>query len=183
MADDGKRVCVARIGAPHGVRGAVRLFAFTADPADVAAYGPLETEDGRRRLTIRSLKPGKDVLIAEFTGVADREAADALKNVRLYVDRTSLPEPEAEDEWYHADLIGLSVSNGAGETVGEVIAVQDFGGGDLLEIRWDGRRQTVYLPFTRDAVPVVDVKGGFLIVDPPAGLLDEGGTEDREEAP
>lgn len=183
MADDVRRVCIARIGAPHGVRGQVRLQAFTAEPADVAAYGALETEDGTRRVEILGLKPGKTGFIADLKGVTDRNAAEALKNARLYVSRTVLPEAD-EEEWYHADLIGLAVRDGGGETVGEVVTVQDFGGGDLLEIRYRDRRQTVYLPFTRDAVPTVDVAGGFVIVDPPAGLLDEAdsGAESPEDA-
>ncbi len=179
MADDGNRVCIARIGAPHGVRGQVRLHAFTADPADVAAYGPLETEDRSRRLEIVGLRPGKNALIADLAGVEDRNDAETLTNKRLYVDRDRLPPPD-EDEWYHADLIGLAVRDGAGETVGEIVAVQDFGGGDLLEIRYRQLRQTVYVPFTAEAVPTVDVKGGFVVVDPPAGILDEAPSPDGE---
>lgn len=179
MAEQDKRVCIARVGAPHGVRGQVRLHAFTADPAAVASYGPLETEDGSRTVEVKSLRPGKNCLIAELSGVDDRDAAEALKNERLYVDRSRLPEPEAE-EWYQADLIGLDVRDGSGETVGRVVSVQDFGGGDLLEIRWKGLRQTVYMPFTLEAVPTIDVPGGFLVVDPPSGILDEGAEPDEQ---
>ena len=173
MADDANRVCIARIGAPHGVRGAVRLHAFTADPADVTAYGPLETEDGARRLKVKSLRPAKNALVAVIEGLNDREDADRLKNVRLFVDRSKLPAPD-EDEWYHADLVGLDVRNGAGDTVGTVASMQNFGGGDLMEIRYEGMRQTVYVPFTREAVPAIEVAKGFVIVDPPAGLIDDG---------
>lgn len=181
MADGDNRVCIARIGAPHGVRGQVRLHAFTADPADVAAYGALETEDGGRRVEIASLKPGKNALIADLKGVTDRNDAETLKNARLYVSRHRLPEPD-EEEWYHADLIGLAVRDGSGATVGEIVAVQDFGGGDLLEVRWEGLRQTVYVPFTREAVPTVEVAKGFVVVDPPAGLLGEA-AGDKSETP
>jgi|FEC22Drversion2_1045045.scaffolds.fasta_scaffold00382_39 16S rRNA processing protein RimM len=171
-AEAGARVCVGVVGAPHGVRGEVRVASHTQDPLDLGAYGPLETEDGRR-LEVKAVRPGKNVVIATFEGITDRNAAEALRNRRLYVARDRLPEP-AEDEFYHADLIGLRAETADGLLLGTVLAVQDFGGGDLLELRLAGSRRTAYLPFTRAVVPVVDVKGGRLVVDPPAGLLDDG---------
>jgi 16S rRNA processing protein RimM len=172
MTGRDRRVCVAVIGAPHGVRGEVRVRSHTGDPLDFAAYGPLETEDGARRLTVTSVKPGKGVVIARFEGVSDRDGAEALKNQRLYVDRDRL-RAAAADEWYHADLIGLAVVDTAGAAVGRVTAVDDFGAGDLLEVALSGTRRTVLIPFTAAVVPVVDIEAGRIVVDPPAGLLDE----------
>lgn len=179
MAGSHTRVCVGVVGAPHGVRGEVRVSSHTSNPLDLGAYGPLETEDGRR-LKLRKVRPGKNVVIATFEGVADRDAAEALKNRRLYVARDRLPEPD-EDEWYHADLIGLRAETAEGATIGTVLAVQDFGGGDLIELKLAGSSRTAYLPFTRAVVPVVDVTGGRLVVDPPEGLLDEGTERDDTE--
>lgn len=181
-ATDDRRVCVGVVGAPHGVRGEIRIRSHTADPLDIAAYGPLETEDGRT-LRIRTVKPGKGVVVATFEGITDRNAAEALKNLRLYVDRDRLPEPE-EDEWYHADLIGLAVVGKDGSEIGTVTAAHDFGGGDLLEVALTETRRTVFIPFTRAVVPEVDVVAGRLVVDPPPGLFeeDEPGMKKDEDA-
>ncbi len=174
MAGKHERLCVGIIGAPRGVRGEVRIKSFTADPLDIAAYGPVETEDGRT-LTITAAQPAKSVVVVRFKGIADRDQAEALKNVRLYIDRALLPEPD-DEEWYHADLIGLAVADTDGTRIGTVATVQDFGGGDLLEVALEGQRKTVFVPFTRDVVPVVNVKDGLVVIDPPPGLMDE---EDR----
>ncbi|MEJ8574766.1 ribosome maturation factor RimM [Microbaculum marinum] len=171
MTGKSNRVCVGVVGAPHGVRGEVRIKSETADPLDIAAYGPLSTEDGRT-LTIRSVRPAKGVVVASIEGITDRDAAETLKNRRLYVDRDRLPEPD-EDEWYHADLVGLSAVGVDGAKIGTVTAVQDFGGGDLLEVALSESRRTVFVPFNRTVVPDVDIAAGRLIVDPPDGLLDE----------
>src|ERR1051325_5358096 len=127
------RVCIAQIGAAHGVRGEVRLKPFTEDPLAVTRYGALESEDGRRRFEIEGARRAKDMLVVRLKGVADRNAAEALKNIRLYVAREKLPQPEA-DEFYHADLIGLIAQKQNGETVGTVKAIHNFSAGDLLEI-------------------------------------------------
>lgn len=177
MAGNGdQRVCVGVVGAPHGVRGEVRIKSETADPLDIAAYGPVRTESGRT-LTIRSVRPGKGVVVATFEGIDDRDAVAALKNQRLYIDRDRLPAPD-EDEWYYADLIGLSAADTDGAEVGTVLAVQDFGGGELLEIALEGSRRTIFVPFTRAAVPEIDIKAGRLVIDPPEGLFGED--EDRQ---
>src|SRR5262245_24074210 len=126
------RVCIAQIGAAHGVRGEVRLKAFTQDPLSVAGFGPLEAEDGRR-IEIETVRPAKDMLVARLKGVTDRNAAEALTNLRLYVARERLPEVE-DDEFYHADLIGLAATTSDGAPFGIVKAVHNFGAGDLLEI-------------------------------------------------
>lgn len=165
------RVLIAEIGAARGIRGEVRIRSYAQDPAALADYGPLVTGDGRK-LTIRRLKPAGNGLIAEIEGVTTRNDAEALRNVRLYVDRAVLPEPET-DEWYYTDLVGLEVRAPGGDAIGAVVAVQDFGAGDLLELRMEGAASTVYVPFTREVVPQVDVAAGFLVLDPPPGLLDE----------
>ena len=162
----GGRVCVGRIGAAHGTRGEVKLWSFTADPMAVADYGALESEDGTRRFEIEAVRPAKDVLVARFKGVTDRNAAEALKNIRLYVARERLPATET-GEFYHADLIGLPAVRANGEAVGTVKAIHNFGAGDLLEIEPAGGGATVLWPFDEATVPVVDVAGGRIVVEPP----------------
>jgi 16S rRNA processing protein RimM len=162
MAD---RVCVAQIGAPHGVRGEVRLWTFTADPMAVTRYGPLETEDGKRAFEIGKVRPAKGHLVARLQGVEDRDAAERLTNIKLFVSRERLPPPE-DDEFYHADLIGLRVEDEGGNQIGVVSAVHNFGAGDILEIQ-PPEGGTMLLPFTEAAVPEVDIKGGRLVVVPP----------------
>lgn len=159
------RVCIAQIGAAHGVRGEVRLKAFTEDPLSVARYGPLEAEDGKRRFEIEAVRPAKDMMVARFKGITDRDAAERLKNLRLYVARERLPKP-ADDEFYHADLVGLTATTANGEAIGAVKAVHNFGAGDLLEIEPTGGA-TMMLPFNETVVPVVDVAGGRIVIEPP----------------
>jgi 16S rRNA processing protein RimM len=161
-----RRVLVAQIGAAHGLRGEVRLRSFTAEPMAVKDYGALESEDGTQRVEIESLRPARDVLIARLAGVADRNAAERLCNLRLFVARDRLPPPD-NDEFYHADLIGLSAVAPDGRDIGTVVALQNFGAGDLVEVKLaDGA--TVMLPFTRSVVPQVDVASGRIVVDWPA---------------
>lgn len=164
------RICVAKIGAAHGTRGEVRLWSFTARAEAVKAYGPLETADGRCAVEIESLRPSKDFFIARLKGVTDRAAAERLCHVELYVPRERLPPPEP-DEFYHADLIGLEARDMAGRAIGTVIAVHNFGAGDLLEIAPATGRDTVMLPFSTSTVPSVDIATGGIAVDLPEGLL------------
>jgi 16S rRNA processing protein RimM len=161
-----KRVCVAQIGAAHGLKGEVRLRSFTQEPSDFARYGALETEDGSRTLEIETARFAKDHFVAKFDGIDDRNAAEALRNVNLYVAREKLPAVEDDGTFYHADLVGLSAVTRDHCAFGEVVAVQNFGAGDILEIRRaDG--STLMLPFTQAAVPEIDLKGGTIVVDPP----------------
>ena len=160
------RVCVAQIGAPHGVRGEVRLWAFTEDPMAVTRYGPLEAEDGKRVFEIATLRPARGHLVARLRGIDDRNAAERLTNIKLYVPRERLPAP-AEDEFYHADLIGLAAVSPDGADIGTIVAVQNFGAGDLLEIQPAGSGTSMFLPFTKSAVPTVDIAAGRVIVVPP----------------
>ena len=165
-----ERICVAQIGAAHGVRGEVRLRSFTTDPMAVRAYGPLETEDGSARFEIETLRQAKDHLVARLRGVDDRDAAEKLTNLTLYVPRNRLPATDP-GEFYHADLIGLVAVDTKGASLGKVVAVQNFGAGDLLEIEVDERTGTVMVPFTEAAVPKVDIEGGRVVVDPPEGIF------------
>jgi 16S rRNA processing protein RimM len=165
-----RRICVGEIGAPHGVRGEVRLRSFTAEPAAIARYGPLETEDGRV-LAIETMRPGKGCLVARFAGIRDRDAAEQLTNTKLYVPRDRLPEPEEADEFYHADLIGLTAFDPQGKVLGTVVALHNFGAGDLIELRPAHGGATVLLPFNATVVPVVDIAGGRLVVNPPQESL------------
>jgi len=164
------RVCVGAVAGAFGVRGEVRLKSFTAEPEDVAAYGPLATEDGARTFEVTLVKPVKAGFAARLTGVSTKEQADALRGTRLYAGREALPDP-GEEEYYHADLIGLEVRDTGGTLLGRVRAIHDHGAGDLLEIHGPGLKQTVLLPFTREAVPTVDIAGGRIVADPPEGLF------------
>ena len=172
-------VQMAVIGAAHGIKGELRVKTFTGDPQALADYGTLYASDGRA-FEIAAIRPAKEVVVVRFKGVNDRNAAEALTGTELFVDRSALPEDMDEGEFYHADLIGLSVKDEAGATVGQVSAVQNFGGGDILEIQYAGRKG-VLIPFTKAAVPEVDLVAGFIRVEAiAAGLVDD---EDDEAAP
>jgi 16S rRNA processing protein RimM len=164
------RVCLGVVGGPHGVRGAMRIKSFTEEPEAIARYGALEDESGQRQFTLRITGNAKNVLIATLSGIADRDAAEALRGLRLYAARAALP-PTKEDEFYYADLVGLATVLPDGQPVGTVIAVHDFGAGDMLEIGRD-EGQPVLVPFTRATVPVVDIAGRRVVIDPPEGLFD-----------
>lgn len=183
MAAAAKRVCVGIVTGPHGIRGAVRVKSFTAVPEDIAGYGPVEDESGARRFTLRLEGAGKGTLIARISGVADRNQAEALRGLRLYLPRAALPEPE-DDEFYHADLIGLDAVREDGTPIGRVRAIHDFGAGDTLEIEREGAPPAM-VPFTRAVVPRVELAAGRLVIAPPPGLLDavpETADQDAEPA-
>jgi 16S rRNA processing protein RimM len=169
---DGARICLGQIGAPHGVRGQVRLRSFTSNPAAIAAYGSLQTEDGRI-LQLKSLRPAKDPakdhFVAAFADICDRDAAARLANAKLYVPRERLPQLADADEYYHADLIGLAVVDREGRRRGSVVAIHNFGAGDLIEVRLDEGGQSAMLPFDARHVPDVDVGAGRIVISPPAG--------------
>jgi 16S rRNA processing protein RimM len=176
-----RRVCVGVVTGAHGVRGAVRIKSFTAEPSDVGCYGPVEDENGERRFRLRVIGSAKGVLIARATGVSDRNAAEALQGLRLYLPRAALPPP-AEDEYYHADLIGLAVELADGTAIGHVRAVHDFGAGaDTLDIERPAGHLPAMVPFTRAVVPVVDLAGGRLVINPPPGLLEPVKQEPRPQ--
>lgn len=164
------RICVGAIAGAFGVRGEVRLKSFTADPAAIAAYSPLTSEDGTRSFAITLDRPVKGGFAARLSGVTSKEAADALQGTRLYARRDQLPSLP-DDEYYHADLIGLTVLDTGGAELGQVKAVLNHGAGDLLEIHGPGLKATVLLPFTHAAVPTVDLAAGRIIADPPDSLF------------
>lgn len=171
-------VQMATIGAPHGVRGEVRVRTFTGDPMALGDYGPLRDAEGRT-YTVAALRPAKTVLVVRFREIASREAAEAATGTALYVDRSALPDDLDEDEFYHADLIGLAVRDETGAEIGKVAAMQNFGGGDLVEIALSGRK-TVMVPFTLAAIPEISVEDGFVRVDSLAAGLVGTGEEDGE---
>jgi len=166
----GDLICLGQIGAPHGVRGEVRLRSFTSEPAAIAGYGPLQTEDGRV-IAIESLRPAKDHFVARLAGIGDRNAAEQLTNVRLYVPRNRLPEPDEPGEFYHADLVGLAVVDRAGARLGTVIAIHNFGAGDLIEVRADEGGATEFVPFDEANVPEIEIDARRIVVDPPQPLF------------
>jgi 16S rRNA processing protein RimM len=159
------KVCVARIGAAHGVRGAVKLWTFTEDPFAVKAYGPLSTKDGARHLEVASAREAKDHLVATFKGVTTREDAERLNGIELYIARDKLPATE-DDEYYHADLIGLVAVTTTDEPLGRVIAIHNFGAGNIIEIA-PPAGITMLLPFTNAVVPTVDIPGGRVVIELP----------------
>jgi 16S rRNA processing protein RimM len=175
-----RMVCVGRIGAAWGIQGGVRVTSYTQDPMAVAGYGPLSDETGARRFTLRPVRVQKGVVLARIDGVADRNAAEALKGVRLFVPRDALPETKEEDEFYHDDLIGMRAALADGSVLGQVVSVQTFGAGDMVEVRRE-TGGTVFVPFTRAVVPLVDLAAGRLVIDPPPGLLDGPEAPDAAE--
>lgn len=167
-------VCVARIGAAHGVRGAVKLWTFTEDPFAVRDYGPLLTKDGKGQFEVATAREAKDHLVATFKGVTTRDEAERLNGIELYVARDKLPATD-EDEYYHTDLIGLAAVTTEGDALGRVVAIHNFGAGDIIEIA-PPKGTTMLLPFTNAVVPEVDLAGGRVVIALPQEI--EG-----EEAP
>jgi 16S rRNA processing protein RimM len=161
-------ICVARIGAAHGVRGEVRLWTFTEDPLAVKRYGPLATRDGVRQFEVTHAREGRGHLVATLKGVTTREAAERLNGIELYIAREKLPAPD-EGEYYHADLIGLAAVNAANEPLGRVIAIHNFGAGDIIEIA-PPQGTTMLLPFTNAVVPSVDLAAGHVVIELPAEI-------------
>lgn len=170
------RICLGAVAGAHGVRGVVRLKSFTSEPGDIAAYGPVSDEEGDRVFEIEVIGEARGVLLARISGVEDRDAAESLKGVRLYVARDALPPP-GEEEYYHDDLLGLAAEGIDGARLGTVVGVQMVGETDVLEIDRGGGRPTALVPFTRAVVPMVDIAASRLVVDAPAGLI-----EDDDEA-
>ncbi|BAM86401.1 16S rRNA-processing protein [Bradyrhizobium oligotrophicum S58] len=178
-----KLICVARIGAAHGVRGEVRLWTFTEDPLAVLHYGPLATKDGARSFEVAKAREAKDHLVATIKGVTDRNAAERLNGLELYVSRDRLPATD-DDEYYHADLIGLAAETTAGVPLGRVLAIHNFGAGDIIEIA-PPSGSTLLLPFTNAVVPTVDLAGGRVIIELPAEVEadDESASDENEIEP
>ena len=161
-------ICIARIGAAHGVRGAVKLWTFTEDPLAVLRYGPLATKDGARQFVVTHAREAKGHLVATLKGIATREDAERLNGIELYIAREKLPAT-GEDEYYHADLIGLAAVNAADEPLGRVTAIHNFGAGDIIEIT-PPHGAAMLLPFTNAVVPTVDLAGGRVVIELPAEI-------------
>lgn len=183
--DSGKMVCVGVVSAAHGIRGHVRIKSFTAEPGDIARYGPVYDVTGGRPLRLTVTGRSRELVIARIEGIGDRDAAEALQGHRLFVPREAFPPLDAE-EFYHADLIGLRAELAAGleqprQILGAVVAVHDFGGGDILEVA-SGQGTSLMIPFTGDAVPEVNVAEGWLIIAPLPGLLDAGAVAEDDDA-
>ena len=164
------RVCLGVVAGAHGVRGLVKIKSFTEDPEDLAAYGALSDETGRRRFVVKLKGRVKGLLLAELEGIRDRDQAQALHGLQLYVARSALPRLDEDETFYQADLIGLAAEDPEGRPLGRVVAVPNFGAGDLLEVL-DPERVSQFFPFTRDIVPQVDLAGGRVVIRPPAEVV------------
>ncbi len=149
----------------RGIKGEVRIKSFTDDPVDIASYGPLYDQTGMRQFDVRANGTQKGTVLAWIDGVNDRNVAEALKRTELFIERSQLPPPD-EDEFYNADLEGLEAVDTDGEVLGKVKGVFDFGAGPVLEISGN-----ILVPFTNAAVPVVDIKGGKVVINPPEELV------------
>ena len=176
-----ERIVVAQFGAPHGVRGEIRLKSHTADPLSVGEYGPLAAADGREFVISGARQAGgtqAEMLVVSVDGITDRDAAASLNGIELSIPRERLPQPD-DDDFYHADLVGLRADAVDGTALGSVVAIHNHGAGDILEIAALGG-EPILVPFTKAVVPTVDIPGGRVVVDPPPGLLDsdgEGGSD------
>lgn len=178
------RVLLGSVSTAHGIRGEVVLRTYTGDPEAIADYGPLSDNEGKRTFKLKSVRATAKGVIACIEGVNDRNAAEALRGVDLYVDRAKLPKPGAK-EYYHADLTGLSVRDASGTEIGWIVTVANFGAGDLLEVRFKDVRQTEYVPFTDACVPEVNIEAGYAVivlpdlVGEPEPASGEGDTSDE----
>lgn len=172
MTDRAQRVLLGRIVTAHGIRGDVVIDSYASDPADIGSYGPLQSADGSKEFRIKVVRATPKGVIAHIAGIDDRNGAEALRGVDLFVPRAKLPEA-GEGEFYYTDLVGLRAESDSGEMIGTVVAVHNFGAGDLLELRLEGQTATELVPFTDTYVPVVDVAGGRVVVVMPASAPDD----------
>lgn len=159
-------ICIGAIAGAFGITGEVRLKSFCTEPADIVGYGPLMSEDGSRTFRVTLTRPVAGGLGARVAGVTTREAAEALRGTSLYVPRDRLPSLP-DDEFYHADLIGLQAFDTGGGALGKVIAVHNHGAGDIIELSSISHKSALLLPFTKSIVPNVDLAAGRLVVDLP----------------
>jgi 16S rRNA processing protein RimM len=179
MSDTERRILLGRIAAAHGIRGDLLIETYTGAPQDIASYGPLQSEDGGRSFKVKVIRTTPKGVIAHVTGIDDRNAAETLKGISLYVDRGRLPAP-GDGEYYHADLVGLRAEDGQGRAIGTVVAVQNYGAGDLLELRKEGKRATELIPFTQACVPTVDISGGRVVIVAPEIAEGDARENDRD---
>ena len=176
--DTSRQLVMGRIGAAHGIKGEVRIQSFTDDPLSIMDYGPLKTSRPGLVIEILDARTTTNVLVARLKGVNDRNAAEKLNGIELFIDRDLLPEIEDEDDFYHADLIGLAARLEDGTSLGEIVAVPNFGAGDLLELRDAASGETRFIPFTKAAVPEVHIAKGYVVVVPPVEVEGEPGPGD-----
>lgn len=179
MAVQGLRVCLGVIVGAKGIGGEVRIKSFTEDPFDVGSYGPVESEDGTQSWTLKVVGESKGTVTAKIQGLTDRNQAEALRGIKLFVDRSQLPKAD-EGTYYHADLIGLKVVLTTGEDLGVVIDVHNFGAGDIIEVGED-KNHTTLVPFSDAAIDEVNMTDGFIRVVPLPGLFDDGDDETEVE--
>jgi 16S rRNA processing protein RimM len=174
----GQRVLLGHIVGAHGIRGAVLVRSYTAEPEAIADYGPLEDAEGSKRYELAVDGVTAKGVICRVGGVSDRTQAEKLKGVALHVARDRLP-PANDGEYYHADLIGLAAVTDAGLALGTVIAVQNYGAGDILEVRAEGGSRTALYPMTEAVVRRVDLAGRHIVLAPPdeVDAGDEGAGE------
>ena len=158
------RIFLGQIGAAHGIKGQVRIATHTQDPEAIGSYGPLDTDRPGLTITLTKIRLQKNVVIAHIKGISDRTAAEQLNGVSLFIDRDKLPAPEDEDDFYHADLIGLDARLDSGVSIGKVSAMPNFGAGDLIEVRDPESGDTYLYPFTKAVVPDVNIAGGYLTI-------------------
>ena len=177
-----ERICIGAIAGVRGLKGEVRIKSFTADPDDIAAYGPVSTEDGERTYRINVTARAKGLIIARLDGIDDRDAAEALKGTRLYVPKSVLPKP-GDGDYYHADLIGLKAETEDGDALGTVKAVHNFGAGDIIEIADESGqgKEDLMVPFTLGLVPEVDLTEGRIVIAPPKVLEPPGDNNGEDE--
>jgi 16S rRNA processing protein RimM len=175
------RVLLAHVAGAHGIRGEVMLKSYAEDADTLKSYGPLSDEAGARSFQVTGVRATAKGVIVRIKGIADRTAAEALRGIALYVDRAALPTPD-DGTYYNCDLIGLAAETAAGERIGSIVAVENFGAGPLLEIRRAGARDTEYVPFTDAFVPTVDIAGGRVVVDMPIMIGEPEPNSGRDDA-
>jgi 16S rRNA processing protein RimM len=171
-ADQTARILLGRIASAHGIRGEVLVHTFTEAPENIGAYGALSDASGARQFKLRVVRVTPKGVVARVAGIDDRNAAEALKGAELYIERARLPAA-AEGEFYYADLVGLTAVDADGKTIGSVAAVQNFGAGDLLEIRLSGSSKTELVPFRDAFVPEVDLAARRVVIVLPSSTPDE----------
>ena len=167
MEKDNKLICVGVITSAHGIKGAVKIRSFTEDPAALAGYSPLYNSDASRKFVIKTLSENGEMLIAQITGISNRNDAEMLGGTELFVYRDMLPEV-AEDEFYYEDLIGLHVKSSINNNdLGVVTSVYNHGAGDIIEIRLEASGKSELLAFTKENVPEINISGGYIVISLP----------------
>ncbi len=174
---DTKRILLGEIAGAHGIRGEVVVRAYTGEPDAIADYGALTDAAGAKPLTLKIVRVTPKGIVARVAGVSDRNGAEALKGRKLYVARDAMPEPAEEDAFYHADLIGLAAVDQTGAVIGKVLGVQNYGAGDLLEIKLAAGGRAELVPFTKAFVPRVEIAAGRVVVVMP--VMAEEDAEDK----